>query len=223
LRSVEGSLRRLGTEWIDVYYLHYPDPETPIDETLDALDELIEAGKIRAMGFSNVNPTYVAAISRRAAAQGMHAPVVCQNPLSLLAPEAESTLLPALEKLNVGFVPAFPLASGLLTGKYNSAAAAAAAVQGSLRTRVVPRFAERFLTETNLAKLELLERLAREQNMALLDVAVGWLLANPQVASVIAGATSADQVRQNAAAADWRGHATQIDNIDSALRSADMH
>lgn len=200
MRAVEDSLRRLGTDWIDLLQFHKPDPDTPLDETLRALDDLIRQGKVRYAGCSNfagwqlVEAHYVA---RELGVQGF---VSTQDQMSLLhrAPEAE--LLGLCERFGVGLLPFFPLASGLLTGKYRPGAAPPT---GTRLSRPGP-LAEMFLTEDKLARVARLDEVARGAGLELIDLAFGYLLAQPAIGSVIAGASTPEQVARNAAAAAVR-------------------
>lgn len=197
-RAVERSLRRLRTDWIDLYQIHYPDPITPIDETLRALTELVEEGKVRYLGSSNFSAWQVADADWTARTRGTERFTSAQNEYSLLDRHIEADLIPAAEHYGVGILPYFPLASGLLTGKYRRGEPAP---EGS---RIQAwGMAERALTDARFDVVEALERFAAERSVSLLDVAIGGLAAQPAVASVIAGATSPDQVRANVAAAAW--------------------
>jgi aryl-alcohol dehydrogenase-like predicted oxidoreductase len=195
-RAVEASLRRLRTDVIDYLWMHEPDERTPIAETLGALQELIDAGKVRAIGASNFDGTQLREADAAARADGVTRFSAVQNHLSLLEREdAERDGLPACRELGIGFVPYFPLASGLLTGKYRPGEQAP---QGSrLAGRDAPA------TEAQFALIAALERYASERGVSLLDVAIGGLLAEEPVVTVIAGATRPDQVHSNAAAGRW--------------------
>jgi aryl-alcohol dehydrogenase-like predicted oxidoreductase len=197
-RAVEDSLRRLGTDRIDLYQLHQPDPTIPIADTLGALDDLVRAGKVREIGCSNFSADQLQearAVRKPGAAQF----VSVQNEYSLLNREPEREVLPACERLGLKFLPYFPLASGLLTGKYKPGEPAP---QG---TRLSQGWAaSRFLSDERLATVEALTEFARSRNRSILELAISWLASRQAVASVIAGATSPDQVRRNAAAAGWK-------------------
>jgi aryl-alcohol dehydrogenase-like predicted oxidoreductase len=194
-RAVEGSLRRLRTEYVDLYQYHAPDGITPIEETLAALHDLVNEGKVRYVGSSNLGAWEVAHADWVAADTGLTPFISAQNHFNLLERSPELELLPACRRFGVGVIPYFPLASGLLTGKYRRGAPPP---KGS-------RLADRpeRLTDDVFDKLEELEKFAADRGVTILDVAIGWLSAQPQVASVIAGATSPGQVRANAAAASW--------------------
>ena len=190
--AVEGSLRRLRTDVIDVYQMHEPDPGTPMEETLGVLDELVREGKVRFIGSSNFSATQIRDADELARERGWTRFVAAQNEYSLVVREAEDELLPLCDGLGIGVLPYFPLASGLLTGKH---ALGQVPTEGRLAGREIP--AERW------AKVEALQRYADERGVALLDVAIGGLLAMPAVTSVIAGATTPEQVRANARAGSW--------------------
>jgi aryl-alcohol dehydrogenase-like predicted oxidoreductase len=192
-KAVEASLRRLRTDWIDLYQYHRPDGVTPVEETLAALDELVREGTVRAIGSSNFTAQMVEEAQTVAAERGSTPFVSEQSQYSWLHLEAEDELLPTCERLGVGFIPYFPLASGLLTGKYR-------------RGEPPPegtRLHGRELDDADLDRVARLEAFAAERGVTLLDVAVGGLAAVPAVASVIAGATKPEQVRANAAAGAW--------------------
>jgi len=190
--AVEGSLKRLRTETIDLYQMHEPDPRTPVDETLGALDELVEAGKVRHVGSSNYAAAQIEEAERVARDRGFARFVSAQNHYSLVEREVEDEVLPVCERLGIGMLPYFPLASGLLTGKYRRGEAA---TEGRLAGREIP--------EHRWERLEALQRFADERGVSLLEVAIGGLLAMPAVASVIAGATKPEQVRANVRAGEW--------------------
>jgi aryl-alcohol dehydrogenase-like predicted oxidoreductase len=190
--AVEGSLRRLRSDHIDVYQMHEPDPSTPIEETLGVLDELVREGKVRWIGSSNFSPDQVEEADRVAREHGWARFVAAQNEYSLVEREAEDELLPRCDGLGIGVLPYFPLASGLLTGKHP---AGQVPTEGRLAGREIP--AERW------ERVEALQRYADDRGIALLDVAVGGLLAMPAIASVIAGATKPEQVRANVKAGTW--------------------
>jgi aryl-alcohol dehydrogenase-like predicted oxidoreductase len=204
--AVEGSLRRLRTDAIDVYQMHRPDPETPIEDTLGALDELVREGKVRWIGSSNFSAGQIEAAEDAARSAGFHRFVSAQNHYSLVEREAEDEVLPACERLGIGFLPYFPLASGLLTGKYRRGEAP---TEGRLAGRQIP--------EHRWDRAEALQRYADERGSSLLDVAVGGLLAMPAVSSVIAGATKPEQVRANVSAAAWEPSAEDVEAL-RALR-----
>jgi aryl-alcohol dehydrogenase-like predicted oxidoreductase len=208
VRAVESSLRRLRTDWIDLYQLHRPDPATPIEETLSALDELVRAGKVRYLGSSNFTGWQIADAEWTARTRGQQRFVSAQNRYSLLDRGIERDLVPALEQYGIGLLPYFPLASGLLTGKYRRGEAPP---EGS-RLHAWGREAD--LTDATFDVLDKLEAYAGEHGVTLLDVALGGLAAQPAVASVIAGATSAEQVAKNVAATHWTPTPADVAALD---------
>jgi aryl-alcohol dehydrogenase-like predicted oxidoreductase len=207
--AVEASLRRLQTDWIDLYQYHRPDGITPVEETLGALDELVGEGKLRAVGSSNFSAAQVVEADRLANERGWTRFVTAQNEYSLLEREAERELLPTCERLAVGVLPYFPLASGLLTGKYRRGAGAP---EG---TRLHGR--EERLTDDVFDRVEALERYASARGRTVLEVAIAGLLAQTAIVSVIAGATKEEQVRANAAASEWQPSADDLEELGRAL------
>jgi aryl-alcohol dehydrogenase-like predicted oxidoreductase len=207
--AVEDSLRRLGTDRIDLYQLHLPDPETPIEQTLAVLDELVRAGKVREIGCSN----FSAAQLREAGAAvrtGAARFVSVQNEYSLLQREPEREVLAECERQGLAFLPFFPLASGVLSGKYRGGAPGPAGTRLSGSSRL----AERFLNDRNRAAADALAAFAEARGRSLLELAFSWLLRHRVVASVIAGAMSPEQVRANVAAAGWRLSAEDLAEVD---------
>jgi len=205
-KAVEASLRRLGTDWIDLYQLHRPDPVTPIEETLAALDELVREGKVRYIGSSNFTGWQVVDADWTARAAGTTPFVSAQNEYSLLERDVEDELVPACEHVGVGLLPFFPLASGLLTGKYRRGEAAP---EG---TRLAGN-ADR-LAGADWDTVEALEAFAARRDLRLIDVAIGGLAAQPAVASVIAGATRPEQVLDNVRAGGWDPSADDLAELD---------
>jgi aryl-alcohol dehydrogenase-like predicted oxidoreductase len=210
-QAIEDSLRRLGTDRIDLYQIHQPDPTVPIADTLGALDGLVKAGKVREIGCSNFSADQLRE-AQAAVRPGAAQFVSVQNEYSLLHREPEREVIPVCEKLGIAFIPYFPLASGLLTGKYRRGQAPP---QG---TRLAPggRFQDT-LNEKNLAIVESLITLAESRGHTLLELALSWLAMQPTVASVIAGATSPQQVRANAAAAGWRLSQAELAAVDKII------
>jgi aryl-alcohol dehydrogenase-like predicted oxidoreductase len=200
VRAVEASLKRLGTDYIDLLQMHRFDPETPIDETLRALDDLITAGKVRYIGNSNFTGWQIADAEWTARTEHLNRFVSAQNNYSLLERNIEHEVLPACERFGLGMLPFFPLASGLLTGKYRRGEAPP---EGTRLAAWGARGAQA-LNERNFDKVEKLAAWAEARDHNLLDLAFAWLLGHPAVSSVIAGATSASQVAANAGTADWR-------------------
>jgi aryl-alcohol dehydrogenase-like predicted oxidoreductase len=198
-RACEHSLRRLGTAYIDLYMIHFPDPATPVEETLGALTELVRAGKVREVGCSNFTAGLLREAETTSRDQGHARFVTVENEYSLLRREAEDEVLPLCQEYGITFLPYFPLASGLLTGRYSKSQPPP---PGSRLASWTPRdhFA---LTADTLDRVERWSGFAAARGRTVLDLAIAWLLSNPLIASVIAGATSPDQVRSNAAAARW--------------------
>jgi len=210
MHAVEASLKRLRTEWIDLYQLHRPDPATPMEETLRALDDLVRAGKVRFIGCSNLSPQQVReaqAISRQ---HGLAAFVSCQDAYSLLVRDIERELIPATREFGMSVLPYLPLASGLLTGKYRRGAPLP---EGS-RLAKSPHHAGEVINERNWRIVEDLSVFAAREGHSMLELAFGWLLRDGVVASVIAGATTPGQVEQNVAAAGWVLSPQQLVEID---------
>jgi aryl-alcohol dehydrogenase-like predicted oxidoreductase len=209
-QAVEDSLRRLGTDRIDLYQLHQPDPETPIEDTLGALDELVRAGKVREIGCSNfaVDQLREAEAAVRSGAARF---VSVQNEYSLLHREPEQEVISECMRTGIAFIPYFPLASGLLTGKYRRGRPAP---PGS---RLQPRAGTGPFTNENLDLVESLLQFATSRGHTLLELAVSWLAVQPTVASVIAGATSPQQVTANVAAAAWRLTEAELADVDMIL------
>ena len=208
LRAAEDSLRRLGTDYIDLYQLHRPDPAVPIADTLGALDQLVKAGKVREIGCSNFS---VAELRESAAAvkPGAARFVSVQNEFSLFHREPERDVLPECSRTGMAFLPYFPLASGLLTGKYRRGSAPPA------DSRLGSGWHGELLTERNLEIVEHLIDYAESRGHTILDLAFSWLLAHKPVASVIAGATKPEQVRTNAAAGQWSLTPAELTEIDA--------
>jgi aryl-alcohol dehydrogenase-like predicted oxidoreductase len=209
-RAVGDSLRRLGTDRIDLYQLHWPDPEVPIGETLGALDELVKAGKVRETGCSNFSADQLREAKEAARGDAARFASV-QNEYSLLHRDPEGDVLPECERLGMAFVPYFPLANGLLTGKYRRGQAAPAG------SRLDSSRGERLLTDRNLAVVERLIEFSESRGRTILELAFSWLLRRPAVASVIAGATSAEQARDNAGAAGWQLTDAELAEVDSIV------
>jgi aryl-alcohol dehydrogenase-like predicted oxidoreductase len=194
-KAIESSLRRLKTDWIDLYQLHAPDPKTPIAETLAALQELVNEGKVRYIGCSNFAAWQIADADWTGRSAGMTRFISAQNHYSLLERDVEQDVVPACQRFGLGVLPYFPLANGLLTGKYKRGEAAPDG------TRLAGR--DEQLTEERFDKVEALEKFAAERGVSLLEVAIGGLAAKRAVGSVIAGATKPEQVVANANAGAW--------------------
>jgi aryl-alcohol dehydrogenase-like predicted oxidoreductase len=199
--AVEGSLRRLGTDRIDLYLLHAPDESTPIDETLQAMDRLVTDGKVRELGCSNFDGPGLDDAARAAAQHGTARFVSMQNELSLLRRRGEADLLASARRHDLAVVPFFPLAGGVLTGKYRRGEAPPAGTRiGNLPSEQ----REKALSDRRFDVVEALDAFSRQRGHTLLELAMSWLASLPNLASVIAGATKPDQVRANAAAVGWK-------------------
>jgi aryl-alcohol dehydrogenase-like predicted oxidoreductase len=197
--EVEASLKRLKTDWIDLYQQHQPDPLTPIEETLRALDDLVREGKVRYIGCSTLPGWQVVEAQWTARYHSLHRFVSCQEEYSLLARRLDREMMPVLQAYDLGLIPFAPLANGLLTGKYKRDMPP----PRGTRLSYMQRAANRYLTAENWTLVERLEGFAAERGHTLLELAVSWLARRPQVASVIAGATKPEQVEQNVRAAGW--------------------
>jgi aryl-alcohol dehydrogenase-like predicted oxidoreductase len=211
MQAVEASLTRLQTDWLDLYQLHYPDPLTPIDETLRALDDLVHQGKVRYIGCSNKSAWEVADAQWTSKVAGLAPFVSCQDEYSLLVRKAEADLIPAMRHFGLGLLPYFPLASGLLTGKYRQDAPPP---EGT-RFASTPLFRNRYMTEANWAKVEKLRAFCDARGRTLVELAFSWLVAQPVVSSVIAGATRPEQIDANVKAASWKLTAEELTEIDT--------
>ena len=198
MQAVEDSLRRLGTDWIDLYQHHQPDADTPVDETLRALDDLVTQGKVRYIGNSNYTGWQIAVADWTAAGQTRF--VSAQNLYSLLERKSAFEVLPACEHFGLGFLPFFPLASGLLSGKYRRGEPPP---EGT-RLAAWGQRGQQAMNDANFDRVERLTAWAEERGHTILELAFAWLLGQPVVSSVIAGATSPEQVKANAATAAWR-------------------
>lgn len=213
LAEVEESLKRLRTDWIDLYQIHYPDPGTPIEETLRALEDIVKSGKVRHIGCSNFSPAQLEEAETTRIAKGLTPFVSSQDEYSLLVRQIESSQLPLLEKYGMSEIPYFPLASGLLTGKYRGAKD----LPHGSRLAEKKALADRYLTEANLERMEKLYWFAEKRGHTLLELAFSWLLAHPVVASVIAGATKPEQVAANSKAAAWKLTAEEMKEVDNIV------
>ncbi|HLI11222.1 MAG TPA: aldo/keto reductase [Alphaproteobacteria bacterium] len=210
MSAVEASLKRLRTDWIDLYQQHRPDPLTPIEETLRALEDLIRQGKVRYIGCSNLPAWQVVEAQWTAREIGSNAFVSCQDEYSLLVRDIERELVPAIEAYGLGLLPFFPLASGLLTGKYKRGAP----LPAGTRLANTQRLADRFATEANWPIVEALQAFCAQRGHSLLELAFSWLAARPGVASVIAGATKPEQLAQNVKAVGWALTAEEMAEVD---------
>ncbi|MPZ99159.1 MAG: aldo/keto reductase [Dehalococcoidia bacterium] len=213
MTAVEDSLRRLGTDYIDLYQIHRPDLRTPVEETLRAVDDLIHAGKVRYAGCSNVSGWELADAAWTAKSNNLNGFISVQNQYSLLGRRADQEVMPAAKQFGFGFLPYFPLASGMLTGKYRRGEPPP---EGSRLSWIDQ--GDRMLNERHFDIVEQLEEFARARGHTLLELAFGWLASNPTVSSIIAGATRPEQVRSNAAAADWRLTVEEMAAVDEITR-----
>ncbi|WP_336713548.1 aldo/keto reductase [Arthrobacter sp. USHLN218] len=206
VKAAEASLRRLGTDWIDLYQFHTPDPLTPIEETLSALDDLVRAGKVRYIGHSNRAGWQIAEAEFTARMHGFTRFVSSQNHYNLLDRRAELEVTPAAEAYGLGVLPYFPLANGLLTGKYKEGKAPEGSRLSHSRTNL--------LQDADWEQLGAFSKFAADRGLAEIEVAFSWLASRPSVASVIAGATKPEQIRQNASSAGWKPTAEDLAALD---------
>jgi aryl-alcohol dehydrogenase-like predicted oxidoreductase len=209
MSAVEGSLKRLQTDYLDLYQVHQVDPLTPIEETLRTLDDLVRSGKVRYIGLSNHPAWMVVEAQETARRLNLNAFVSCQDEYSLLIRDADRELMPMMSRYKLGLLPYFPLACGLLTGKY----ARNAMPQGARLTET-KRWQDKYLNDRNWRVTEELAAFAKARGHTLLELAFSWLLARPNVSSVIAGATSPEQVEANVKAAAWQLSAEDMAEID---------
>ncbi|SHN67696.1 aldo/keto reductase [Bradyrhizobium erythrophlei] len=210
MSAVEASLKRLKTDYIDLYQQHDYDPLTPIDETLRALDDLIRQGKVRYIGNSNFPAWRIAEAEHVARAMNLNHFVSCQDEYSLVVRDIEKDLLPCAQEYKLGLLPFFPLASGLLTGKYKRGQAA----PDDTRFDKIPRLRDRYVTPRNEEIVEKLQSFAQSRGHSMLELAFSWLAARPQVSSVIAGATRVEQIEQNVKAIAWKLGTEEMAEID---------
>lgn len=209
--AVEASLRRLGTDWIDLYQMHMPDPATPIEETLETLTELVSEGKVRCVGSSNLDGWQIADADWISRTRGLTRFITVQNEYSLLNRSVEEEVIGACAHFDVSMIPYSPLGNGMLTGKHHRGQGAA---PGSRLASGPGANASRWLSDRNFDIVEALEAFAAERGVTVLDVAIGGLAAQPQVLSVIAGASTPEQVRANARAGKWRPTAADLEELD---------
>jgi aryl-alcohol dehydrogenase-like predicted oxidoreductase len=210
MNAVEASLRRLNTDYLDLYQQHIADPRTPIEETLRALDDLVRQGKVRYIGCSTLAAWQVVEAQWTSTHLGLHRFVACQERYSLLERELDAQLMPVIQSYGLGLIPFSPLANGLLTGKYRRNTP----LPAGARLTKTARLAERYLTERNWEVVERLGDFCAARGRGLLELAISWLLGRPGVASVIAGATTPEQVAANVAAAEWALSREDMDEID---------
>lgn len=210
MSAVEDSLRRLKTDWIDLYQLHQPDPLTPLDETMQALDDLVTQGKIRYIGCSNLPSWQVVESQWISKSMGLNRFVSCQDEYNILNRNVAAELIPAMQKYGCGLLPYFPLASGLLTGKYKRTE-----MPEGARLTDMPTFANRiYLTDENFDIVDNLHKFANKTGHSILELAFGWMASRPTTASIIAGATKPEQIDANVAAVNWVLSQSEIDEVD---------
>jgi aryl-alcohol dehydrogenase-like predicted oxidoreductase len=210
MSAVEDSLRRLKTDWIDLYQLHQPDPLTPLDETMQALDDLVTQGKIRYIGCSNLPSWQVVESQWISKSMGLNRFVSCQDEYNILNRNVEAELIPAMQKYGCGLLPYFPLASGLLTGKYKRTK-----MPEGARLTDMPTFANRiYLTDENFDIVDNLHKIANKTGHSILELAFGWMASRPTTASIIAGATKPEQIDANVAAVNWVLSQSEIDEVN---------
>jgi len=214
MAAAEASLRRLDTDYLDVYQLHQPDSDTPQEETLAALDDLVRAGKVRYLGNSNFSGWQVADADWISRTRSLARYVSAQNQYNLLDRRIERDLLPACQKFGLGMLPYFPLASGFLTGKYHRGAEA----PKGTRLALMQPIAKQVMTEQNFTTLERLEEFARGRGHTLVELAMSWLACQPVVSSVISGATRPEQVTENVKACGWKLTHEEMKEVDPITR-----
>jgi aryl-alcohol dehydrogenase-like predicted oxidoreductase len=211
MRAVEASLGRLKTDWIDLYQLHWPDPKTPIEETLRALDDLIKQGKVRYIGCSNLSAAQLVEAQWTARHLGLNAFASAQNEYSLLFRGIERELLPTAERYGAGILPYFPLANGLLTGRYKPNEP----LPKDGRLADAPAFFDPYKASDKIATAQKLNEFAQRRGRTPIELAMSWLASRPAVSSIIAGASRPEQVEQNARAADWELTQADLAEIDA--------
>jgi aryl-alcohol dehydrogenase-like predicted oxidoreductase len=214
MSACEASLKRLNTDYLDLYQIHFPDPETPQEETMSALNDLVRAGKVRYLGHSNYSGVQTADAAWISKTKGYAPYISAQNQYNLLDRRIEKDLTPACEQFGVGILPYFPLASGFLTGKYKRGE------EPSKDTRLgaMSQMAKGALTDSNFAILDKLTEFSRSHGHSVLELAIGWLASMPQVSSVISGATKPEQVSANVKAGDWKLSAEELGEVDKITK-----
>lgn len=213
MNAVDDSLKRLRTDYIDFFQLHVPDPKTPIEETMRAFDDLVTQGKVRYIGCSNLPAWQVVEANMTAAARGQATFLACQEEYSLLVRDIEKDLLPAMKKQGMSLLPYRPIASGFLTGKYKRGAPLPEGSRLAIGNQ--KRFADRYLTDKNFDRLEKLEGFGKQSGRSMLDIAFGWVASKPFVPSVMAGASTPEQVEANAKAVTCNLTAEEVMQIEA--------
>ena len=213
IQAVDASLKRLGTDWIDLYQIHRPNPQTPIEETLEALSDLVQAGKVRYIGCSNFATWQLVDAHWTAHSRNLTTFISAQNRYSLLDRGLEREVVPAAVLHGVGVIPYSPLEDGLLTGKYKRGKQPH---KGS-RLAAWDAVREAALTDTNFDKLAVLKKFTSERNHSLVDLALGWLASQPHVATIIAGETKPSQIAKKVAAGEWRLSSAELKELDAQL------
>ncbi len=216
MKAVEASLRRLDTDYVDLYQMHVADPETPIEETLRALDDLIHQGKVRYIGCSSFRTWELCEALWTARTLNLNSFISVQPPYNLLEREIEEDLVPLCRRYNVGIIPYHPLAAGFLTGKYRQGEP----IPPGTRFAHTPRH-NHFFGEENFSRLGKLERFAGERNRSVGELALAWLFAKPEMSTVIAGASTPEQITANLRALEWKLTAEELEQIDEMVRSDD--
>lgn len=216
IAGVEASLRRLNTDWIDLYQQHQPDPLTPIEETLRAFDDCVRQGKVRYIGCSNLKAWQVVEAHHTSRTSGLAGFVSCQNEYSLLTRSPDHELIPMMQAYGLGLLPYYPLASGLLTGKYRRNVPMP---EGARLTLHGARYEGRFINDANWPIVERLEAFARQRGRTLLELAFSWLACRPCVSSIIAGATQPEQLAANVNAAGWALTGEELQEVDRITRT----
>jgi aryl-alcohol dehydrogenase-like predicted oxidoreductase len=212
MQAVQASLKRLKTDYLDLYQLHRPDPHTPIEETLSTLNDLVRQGMVRYIGCSNLPAWQVVEAHWTARSLGLEGFASCQDEYSLLVRKPEAELLPAIGRYGMGLLPYFPLASGFLTGKYQKGSMP----QGA-RLTGSQQLTDQYMTEKNLAIVERLKAFAEARGHTLLELAFSWLAAKPSISSVIAGATKPEQIEQNIQAVGWKLTIEELAEVEKAI------
>ena len=213
MKAVDASLKRLDTDYIDLYQLHHPDPTTPIEETLRALDELVRSGKVRYIGCSNFASWELCEALWVAEMAGLNSFISIEPRYNLLDRDIEGELVPCCQAYNIGVIPWYPLAAGFLTGKYRRGEE----IPSGTRFSTNPRMYGRMLNDANFDKLDKLTEFASEQGHSVAELAIAWLVSHPWVSTVIAGVTKTEQVSANVTAANWKLTTDEMAELDKAL------